>query len=121
MWLSLGDNTIISNIAISYLVGLEYQEPFKVIEISENCDLRNISLFKKIAIVSRFRNSMETKLGQSFQLSEVETKKRTTSVVSRLLDHKGAAIQGPDPRTLLILFNPLPLKEIYSEGFSVGN
>ena len=43
--------------------------------------------------MSRVRNSMATKLGQSFQAFRSEKQKRATSVVSHLLDHKGAAIQ----------------------------
>ena len=58
------------------------------------------------------RNSMETKLDQSFQLSEVRNK-RTTSVLSRLLDHIGAAPQG------VVSLNPPPLKETYSDGIVV--
>ena len=69
--LRLGDNTIISNIAISFFIRLRYREPFQVIEISENCDYKNISRLKKNAIVSQVRNYMEMKLGQSFQLPEV--------------------------------------------------
>ena len=34
---SLGNNTIISNIAIPVFIRLRYREPFQVIEISANC------------------------------------------------------------------------------------
>ena len=57
---------------------------------------------------------METKLNQSFQLSEVRNKSEQF-VVSRLLDHNGAAPQD------IVSLNPPPLKETYSDGLSGGN
>ena len=60
-----------SNTAIPFFIQIRYQEPFHVIEISENRGGKNGDL-KKNAIVSQVRNSMEMKFGQlSFQLSEV--------------------------------------------------
>ena len=74
---SLGNNMIISNIAI----------PFYLITISRTLSsywdigisrLKNIyrDWKTKIAVVSRVRNSMETKLGQSLELSEVRNKSK---------------------------------------------
>ena len=56
---------------------------------------------------------METKLGQSFQALRSEKQKRTTLVVSQLLDHRGAAILV-QIRNSDVSLNPQPLKEIYS-------
>ena len=98
--ISLGDNTIISNIAIPFFIRLRYRELFKLSRYRQIVMNKNISWWKKyiaikkttIAIVSQVINSMETKLGQSFQLSEV----RTTSVGCRITKepHEFANVHG---------------------------
>ena len=75
---------------------------------------KNIAIKTKISTVGPVRNSVKTKLDQSFQLSEVRNKSKL-SVVSPLLDHKGVAPQG------VFSLNSPPLKETYSDGLNGGN
>ena len=69
-------------------------------------------------IVSQFRNSNETKLGQSFQAFRSERQKRTTSVDCRITLEPPYRVQT---RNSIVSLNPLPLKVFYSDGLSVGN
>ena len=80
--LSLGDNTIISNMAIPFFIQSRYQEPFQVIEISENRD------YKKYIMIKKKKRYCES--SQKFHGNEIRTvfsafgskkQKRTTSEV----------------------------------------
>ena len=74
--LSLGDNTIISNIMIPlFLFDYDIENLFKLLKYRQIAIKKiYIAIKKQIGIVSRVRNSMETNLGQCFQLSEVRSK-----------------------------------------------
>ena len=72
-------------------------------------------------LIQKFHGNKIQPVFSSFQKLETKANYMYFSVVSRLSVHKGAAIQGPDRKNSVVSLNPLPLKEIYSDGLSVGN
>ena len=79
---SLGDITILLNIAIPFFIQLQYWEPFQVIEIeiSENRNLKNISRLKKTPL-SESQKFHGNEIRTVFSAFGSEKQKQTSSEV----------------------------------------